>query len=291
MQLPHPTNSGSSLFRGLDRHRLRLTTVAAVVLASAAAVIGMLGALAAPASAAQQSGDSNWAGYVSSGRDTHFTSVSATWRQPAVSCAVGRATYMSSWIGLGGDTSHAVEQIGTEADCGVDGTATYSSWFELYPTVSGDPHVAIRPGDVVSAEVTVSGGDVRLSMTNQTLGTRFSRRLHADHLDVSSAEWIVEAPSVCPTADPAGCGDSVLSDFGSTRFTRARASAAGRKGTVTGPGWTTTPYALATGGAPTGVAPNAGPRAMESAQRGSRAGVGALSANHDAFGIVFAGGE
>jgi hypothetical protein len=254
-----------------------------LLLVAAAAILVGLGAGAVPASAAGGGGESNWAGYVSKGRETRFTSVSGTWVQPAVSCAGGRSTYMSSWVGLGGDTSTRLEQIGTEADCDGGGQATYSSWFELYPAVSGAPKLTIRPGDVVSASVTVVGGDVRLSMTNQTLGTGFDRTLHADRLDVSSAEWIVEAPALCRTGSTASCRDSVLSDFGSIRFTRARASTAVRAGGVTDADWAGTPYTLATGAAGAGAT-----RASQAPQSGSRAVTGALSGGKDAFGVTFA---
>jgi hypothetical protein len=119
-------------------------------------------------------------------------------------------------------------------------------------------------------------------MTNQTLGTSFARVLHGDRLDVSSAEWIVEAPTVCLTADLATCAESPLSDFGSTGFTRARAGAAGRTGTMTGPGWTATASSLATG--PTNAA---GFRPAGSPSEGSRAVPGAPSRHADSFGVAF----
>jgi len=257
---------------------------AVLLLLAGAPILAVLGASAGPAAAAT-GGESNWAGYVSTGRGTRFTNVSGTWVQPAVSCTLGRSTYMSSWVGLGGDSSRALEQIGTEADCGTDGQATYSSWFELYPTVSGSPKLTIHPGDVVSASVTVSGRHARLSMTNQTAGTRFARQLRVDQVDVSSAEWIVEAPALCLTSSDASCRDSVLSDFGSTGFTRARAGTAGHTGGVTGADWTGTAYTLATGR--TGAAAS---RRAGSAPSGSRAVPGALSGREDAFGVTFAAG-
>jgi hypothetical protein len=268
---------------GMGVPRLAALRAWVLLLLAAAPILAGFGACATPAAAAAGEGESNWAGYVSKGRETRFTNVSATWVQPAVSCTGGRSTYMSSWVGLGGDTSTTLEQIGTEADCESDGQATYSSWFELYPRVSETPKLTIRPGDVVSASVTVTGRDVRLSMTNQTLGTRFDRSLHADQLDVSSAEWIVEAPSLCLTASTASCRDSVLSNFGSIRFTRARASTAGQAGGVTGADWSGTPYTLAIGA--TGATAT---RASEARPSGSRAVTGALSGREDTFGVTFA---
>jgi hypothetical protein len=283
MYLPHPSRAQSRLPYSLERPRLVLMRGTVLLLLGGVQALGVLGAFAQPASAAATSGDSNWAGYVSSGRGTRFTHVSGRWVQPAVSCTRGRSTYMSSWIGLGGDSSQILEQIGTEADCDAGGRATYSSWFELYPTVSGSPKLTIRPGDVVSAGVTVIGGDARLNMTDETRGTRFSRVIHGYPFDVSSAEWIVEAPAVCLTGNAASCRGSRLSNFGSTGFTQARASAAGHTGTVTDEGWTSTAYAIG-GGSTNG----SGSRAARSPQSGSRAVPGALSGHDDAFGISFA---
>lgn len=257
-----------------------MTQTAVLLLLAASATVAVLCVSAAPASATD--GGSNWAGYVSTGQGTRFQSVGGTWVEPAVACTPGRPTYMSSWVGLGGDTSQALEQIGTEADCASDGKATYSSWFELYPTISGSPKLAIRPGDVVSAAVTVIAGKVRLDMTDETRGTRFIRVVVGKRLDVSSAEWIVEAPSVCATGDLASCHDSRLSDFGSTGFTAARASTAGHSGTVTGPGWTGTACTIATS------VPSRS-RAASTARGGSRAVPTALSRHADSFAVSFVG--
>jgi hypothetical protein len=84
----------------------------------------------------ETSATSDWAGYVVGGAETTatFTSVSAKWVQPAVSCATRRSSYSAFWVGLGGasDTSQALEQIGTEADCRA-GKPAYSMWYELVP--------------------------------------------------------------------------------------------------------------------------------------------------------------
>jgi hypothetical protein len=233
-----------------------------------------LAALAGPAQASDNDG-SNWAGYVASAAKVRFTNVSATWVEPAVSCRPGSPTYMSNWVGLGGDSTPVLEQIGTEADCGADGQATYSSWYELVPTVSASPDLEVRPGDVISASVTVSGRTVDLRMSNQTLGVVFARRLTASSVDVSSAEWIVEAPAVCASAAAASCHKSVLSSFGSTGFSGISATAAGHRGALVDRHWSATAYALAVG---------PGPTRARSAQR-SGAVPGALTGSGAAFSI------
>jgi hypothetical protein len=211
------------------------------------AVSAALGAFAGPAAAADKDG-SNWAGYVASAPHVSFTSVGATWVVPAVSCTPGSPTYMSSWVGLGGDVTAEVEQIGTEADCDAGGLAAYSAWLELVPTVSAGVNLELRPGDVIAASVAVRGHRVRLRLADQTTGVAFARDLTARSVDVGSAEWVVEPPAVCAGPSPPSCHASVLSSFGSVGFSRISATAAGHTGGVRDPHWTATAYSVAADG-------------------------------------------
>ena len=94
----------------------------------------------------------------------------------------------------------------------------------------------MRPGDTMSAAVTVSGHLVKLFIADRTQGTSFSKQLRVDQVDVSSAEWIVEAPSAC--VDNGGCRALPLADFGTTSFANAgTTSATGHTGTITDPAW------------------------------------------------------
>jgi hypothetical protein len=96
------------------------------------------------------------------------------------------------------------------------------------------------------ASVGVSGSEVTLALTNQTRHRTFTRRLHASVLDTTSAEWILEAPSVCSSA---ACQTLPLTDFGSTGFSAASArTTAGHTGTIDDRHWTTTKITLAEGG-------------------------------------------
>ena len=94
----------------------------------------------------------------------------------------------------------------------------------------------MRPGDTISASVTVSGHTVKLFLANRTRGTSFATQLQVAQVDVSSAEWIVEAPSAC--GDNGGCQALPLADFGTTSFANVRAtSATGHTGTISDPAW------------------------------------------------------
>ena len=57
--------------------------------------------------------------------------MTATWTQPKVKARVA-ATYAAFWVGLDGDGSHSVEQIGTMGYTS-GGRAYYVAWYEMYP--------------------------------------------------------------------------------------------------------------------------------------------------------------
>ena len=204
------------------------------------AALAALLALTAPAGAGASSWtttSTNWAGYAASRPGVGFRHVSGTWVAPAAHCGSGTRRYSAAWLGLGGlhTTSRALEQVGTEADC-AGGKGYYSAWYELVPAAPVRLALTVRPGDTMSAAVTVSGHLVKLFIADRTQGTSFSKQLRVDRVDVSSAEWIVEAPSAC--VDNGGCRALPLADFGTTSFANAgTTSATGHTGTITDPAW------------------------------------------------------
>ncbi len=211
------------------RHRL---------LATFAATAGLAGAYAATASAAtvnpQEAVSQNWAGYLAGG--TQFSSVSGSWVQPTAKCGSGQ-TYSAFWVGLGGssDQSSALEQTGTQADCTAGGGTSYYAWYELVPAAPVKLDLAVKPGDHISAKVTVNGTNVTVWMSNETTGQSTTKSLQMNNPDTSSAEWIAEAPSAC---DGSGsCQPLPLSDFGTVNFTGATATAGGHTGTISDPNW------------------------------------------------------
>ena len=178
----------------------------------------------------------NWSGYVAAGSSGEFTSVSASWTVPSVSCSGDATTYSSQWVGIdGGNGSETVEQDGTEADCS-SGKAVYDAWWEMYgdtaPAVNGGDevelspsHYPIAPGDSISASVSVSGTNWTLTIADNThpwSGGAFSTTISFSGGEQSSAEWIVERPETCSP-----CSVAALSDFGSASFTSAAATTTG----------------------------------------------------------------
>src|ERR1700722_12735249 len=190
---------------------------------------------------------SNWAGYVarsSTQSGGSFSSVSGSWTQPSASCSVGSTTYSAVWVGLGGYREHAsaLEQIGTDADCERSGKASFSSWFELVPAGPVDLHLKIDAGDRLSASATVIGHDATLRLRNLSTGAHVSVTRRLSHMDISSAEWIVEAPSLC--TGESRCHTLPLSDFGQVQFNTATATSGGRTASLSQGPWATTKLML-----------------------------------------------
>ena len=158
----------------------------------------------------------NWAGYVSDGGAGTFTSVSASWAQPVVTCTATN-TFSSFWVGLDGDGTATVEQTGTEADCD-GGTPSYQGWFEMFPNAPVFFDNPVQPGDAMSASVVAAGGGVfTLTLTDSTQGWTQTTNQISDTAQLGSAEVIAEAPSD-------GTGAVLpLSNFGTVNFTDATA--------------------------------------------------------------------
>jgi hypothetical protein len=256
----------------------------------AAAVACGLVAVPAASAAAAHSTSSNWAGYAIKKAGTRFRHVSGTWVQPTVDCSARAGTFSSIWVGLGGysRTSQALEQIGTEADCSRSGRATYSTWYELVPDTAHGANIGVRPGDTMHAGAAVSGRRVTLTIKNLTRGTSFTKVLNARVVDTTSAEWIVEAPSLCSvdTSD-SSCATTALAPFGTTTFSAASAvSTTGHAGGVGDPAWT----AVAIDLSPFGGRRFADSRGGAPGGGGGGATTGTLDATGTSFTVTYAAG-
>ncbi|WP_329129662.1 G1 family endopeptidase [Streptomyces sp. NBC_01476] len=203
-----------------------MSAVAAAVLSSLAAVPGAAGTagqlrltplaghrIISPDGRVTHSTSSNWAGYAATG--TTFTSVSASWVQPSVSCGSGTA-YSSFWIGLDGDGSSSVEQTGSEADCS-GGRAQYYSWYEMYPAYPVNYSNAVSAGDHFTSTVSVSGHTYTLTLSDTTKGWTKTTTKTQSGLSNASAEIIAEAPS-------SSTGVLPLAHFSTASFSNASAN-------------------------------------------------------------------
>ena len=219
-----------------------------LVLRVALAVSAVL-AVGAPSAFADTVQSSNWAGYAAHRAGVRFKKVVAAWKQPRVDCSRYSPGYSAVWVGLGGfsASSQALEQIGTESDCTSAGRAVSSAWYELVPAPSRGVRIRVNPGDTMFASVTVSGQRVTLVLGDETRHATFRKTLRVSPIDLSSAEWIVEAPSEC--VSPNTCRTLPLADFGSTKFALAGTqTTSGHNGSISDRSWDTTRINLSPSG-------------------------------------------
>ena len=176
---------------------------------------------------ANQAESTNWSGYAAT--TGTYTSVSASWTQPAGHCTRGDQ-YAAFWVGLDGYSSTSVEQTGSEVDC-IGRTAQYYAWYEMYPNASVTYSNPVNAGDQFSASVTYIGNNqYTLKISDATQGWTQSTTQSLSGAPRSSAEVIAEAP--CCTFSG---GILPLTNFGTMSFTGsdANGSALGNAGGVT----------------------------------------------------------
>ncbi len=175
---------------------------------------------------------SNWAGYVlvaGAGHPADF--VAASWTLPQVSCAPTGTSGVLIWVGLGGLSGSSVQQIGTVAYCD-GGQATYSAWYESYPTDKGLiilDNVNPAPGQQISASVAYSAATNGYTYTISA-GSQPPYSFSESYANVKapySAEWIVEAPF-------APDGPKQMSNFGTATFLQASATVGNRTDGIIG---------------------------------------------------------
>jgi hypothetical protein len=223
---------------------------------------------------------SNWSGYVATAAagaaPLVVTDATGTWTVGRIRCRGRGGTSAAFWVGIGGASpgSTALEQVGSSADCSPSGAATYRAWIEVIPAPARYLSLTIRPGDRLTAAVSITGRLVTFSLKDATRGSRYSTRLAVAHaLDTTSAEWIAEAPSLCVA--PTLCTVVRLANFRRVRFSSLAMIAGRHPGTLTDPAWLVTPVVLATG-------------AHASVLAGRRHHAGAVPGDIDAAGRSFA---
>ena len=185
---------------------------------------------------------SGWAGYVVRAGGRAFTEVAGTWVEPRIVCNRPQSS-AAFWVGIGGAErdSRALEQIGTSADCSESASSWYSAWYQLVPAPPVDIPIVIRPGDLVSARVSLRGRTVDLEFRNRSTGASFATEVIASSLESESAEWIAEAPATCFTLD---CTPLPLADFAQVVFSNGQASAGPLHGSIAAAAWTTQPIEM-----------------------------------------------
>ena len=160
----------------------------------------------------------NWSGYAINGSGA--TRVAGTWRQPKASCSPGENSWSSPWVGIDGNTSGTVEQIGTDTDCST-GRPLYYAWYEMYPKPLVPINIPVRPGDTFTGEVTYAAGTFRLKLTNVSTGNSFTTTQTSKKARRTSVEWVMEGPS-----------NGFLTNFDTVPFSAASQSISGKTGNL-----------------------------------------------------------
>ncbi len=176
----------------------------------------------APRIHVDQSTSSNWSGYDITGVGL-VTDVKGTWTVPAAT-GTSTNTWSSFWVGIDGDGSNTVEQIGTDSDW-QNGKSVYYAWYEFYPKPAFlIKTVPISPGDTINAEVKYSGNRFTVTLSDLSTHKSYSNTAKIQSAKQYSAEWIAEAPwsgGVLP-----------LTNFGTVTFTNCATTISGNTGTI-----------------------------------------------------------
>jgi hypothetical protein len=135
---------------------------------------------------------SNWSGYALTG--SSYKSVTGRWTVPAVPPS-RQATYSSAWIGIDGFNNSSLIQTGTESDS-YNGRTHHYAWWEILPAAETVIRsITVHPGDVMTASITKGSGSSWMIKISDNHGGSFTTTQTYTGPQ-SSAEWIVEAPTV-----------------------------------------------------------------------------------------------
>jgi hypothetical protein len=147
--------------------------------------------------------------------------VIGTWTQPTATCGKKENSWSSPWVGIDGNNSNTVEQIGTDTDCS-RGRPSYYAWYEMYPKSLVVIPMTVTPGHTYTGEVTYTSGQYVMRLTDDTTGAPAFQTTQASRQEArSSVEWVMEGPS-----------NGSLTNFGSVAFSAASATIAGQTGNL-----------------------------------------------------------
>jgi hypothetical protein len=136
---------------------------------------------------------SSWGGYVATGSSGTFTSVTASWIEPKVSCDNDNALY-APWVGIDGYENQTVEQTGVQTYCGT-GKPVDAAWYEMYPASAVYYSNKIKAGDSITATVTSSGSSFTLTISDTTRGWTQTATQSTDGAEHATAEAVIESPT------------------------------------------------------------------------------------------------
>jgi hypothetical protein len=162
----------------------------------------------------------NWAGYAVTPASDGITAVTSSFTVPTANLLINPAGFAATWTGIGGYSSSDLIQAGTTENTALTGAASggqYYAWYELLPAGEteitsgcvGDSSCTVTPGDQVTVHIAdVSGDTWSIQIADAGKWTWSKDVTYAS--TESSAEWILEAPTVAV--------QSTLADVGSAQF-------------------------------------------------------------------------
>ncbi len=163
-----------------------------------------------------------WSGYIVASDIQNFspvvTSVSGSWVVPEAKSSENDA-FSGVWVGVGGYGEETLIQVGTEQEY-MNGKSVYYAWYELLPDyLVRISNFHIRPGDTVTASISLINENTStwaIKLSDGTQGGRFEKVV-VYNSSMLSAEWIMERPKVNDTI-------STLANFGNVTFTNCKAT-------------------------------------------------------------------
>ena len=134
----------------------------------------------------------NWAGYAVDAPGV--TAVRGQFVVPKVDAVA--PGLVAEWVGVGGFTTTDLIQAGVGEDYIPGFGVEYYPWYELLPASETRIDQPVQPGDHITVAVKDTGDNLwKIRMADAERGWTFSIVLSYASLH-SSAEWIVEAPSL-----------------------------------------------------------------------------------------------
>jgi hypothetical protein len=155
----------------------------------------------------------NWSGYAVTPSSDNITAVDSTFTVP--SAGLVPPGFAATWDGIGGYSTSDLIQAGTAEQSAPNNPLVgpqYYAWYELLPAsetqltdCTGDANCTVTPGDNVTVDIQqVSGDTWSISMTDAGHWT-WSKDVTYTSSE-SSAEWILEAPTLVAQTTLANVG-------------------------------------------------------------------------------------